>query len=144
MNQAKSGRVMRVLSVFSIAFSVVIVITGCSTRDVRADQPDGNWRRVETAQTLSFADAGRVSGDAGCNRFSGSVELDDSGAMRVGPIAATKRGCADSARMREETDFLAMLDRVRGYRIERDGRLHLLDAAGHSLMAFVRDEAVGR
>ena len=134
---------MRMLSTFLFIFLVAVIVAGCSADNVRAAQPDGNWRRVDSAQTLSFADAGRISGDAGCNRFSGSVQFGDADAMRIGPVAATKRACADVARMRAETDFLSMLERVRAYRLERQGRLILLDANGSPLMMFERDTSNG-
>lgn len=115
-----------------------VAMTGCSGGSVRADPPDGDWQRIDAAQTLSFADPGRVSGDAGCNQYSGAVQSDASGAMRIGPVMATKRACADSERMRAEADFLRMFDDVRGFRIESDSSMALVDAAGNVLAVFER------
>jgi len=144
MNQSRAMFAMRMLSRCLVPFSAALAVAGCGADNVRAAQPDGHWQRIDQAQTISFADAGRISGDAGCNRFSGTARFDGSDSMRIGPVAATKRACADAARMQAEVAFLAMLEHVRGYRLERGDRLVLLDAAGGSLATFRRDTSTPR
>jgi hypothetical protein len=115
------------------------VATGCSNGNLRMTRPTGDWSRVQNAQTLSFADDGRISGDAGCNRYSGTALFQDSGSLTIGPVAATKRGCADPVVMRSETEFLRMFDQVRGYRLDAgDDRLSLLADDGSVLAVFER------
>jgi heat shock protein HslJ len=115
------------------------VATGCSNGNLRMARPTGDWSRVQSAQTLSFADDGRISGDAGCNRYSGTAHFQGTGSLTIGPVAATKRGCADPVVMRSETEFLRIFDRVRGYRLDAgDDRLSLLADDGSVLAVFER------
>jgi heat shock protein HslJ/uncharacterized membrane protein len=75
---------------------------------------DTSWSIVEidgaavSGQTyhLSFT-ADRISGQAGCNRFSGSYSVSDA-TLRPGPIAATRMACAGPA-MQHEQRVLALL-----------------------------------
>ena len=46
----------------------------------------------DAVPTLAFAEPGKVSGNASCNRFSGPVELGD-GTIRVGTLASTRMAC---------------------------------------------------
>jgi heat shock protein HslJ len=115
------------------------VATGCSNGNVRMIRPTGDWSRVQSVQTLSFADDGGISGDAGCNRYSGTAQFQGTGSLTIGPVAATKRGCADPVIMRSETEFLRMFDQVRSYRLEAgDDRLSLLGEDGSLLAVFER------
>jgi heat shock protein HslJ/uncharacterized membrane protein len=60
----------------------------------------------ESRLTLSFKD-GQVSGDGGCNRFSGTYATEGS-KIRFGPLTATRRACAEPL-MAQEREFLAAL-----------------------------------
>lgn len=113
-----------------------LAMSGCTSGTTRSPQPDGEWRRVDTTQTLSFAEAGRISGDTGCNRYSGSMELDTTGSMRIGSVASTKRACAEADKMRAETEFLRSLGKVSGYRFISSDRMILLDSGGNTLLTF--------
>jgi heat shock protein HslJ len=63
--------------------------------------------------TLEFAAAGegRASGNAGCNRFSGGY-THAGPTLRLGPLASTKRACADDALNRQESAYLQALQAV--------------------------------
>lgn len=64
---------------------------------------------IDTARTtVIFGEDGTVSGNAGCNSFSGSYQLDH-GALRVGPLAVTRKMCFP-ALMDQEGKFLAILE----------------------------------
>ena len=85
---------------------------------------------------LIFAESEpRVSGNGGCNRMSGSFEL-DADKLRLGPMAGTKMACLDS--MEQERRFLRSIEQVERYRIS-GSQLEMLDAAG---MVIARFEAV--
>ncbi|WP_165357404.1 META domain-containing protein [Sphingosinicella sp. CPCC 101087] len=58
------------------------------------------------AYHLSFT-ADRISGQAGCNRFSGAYSISDA-ALRPGPIAATRMACPEPA-MQHEQRVLGLL-----------------------------------
>ncbi len=67
----------------------------------------------------------RVTGSGGCNRISGSYTAGD-GALRFGPLIATRMACAD---MDTETSFLRALDATRRYRV-RGREAELYDGRG--------------
>lgn len=122
-----------------IGISVLLVgtvMSGCSSGGTRAESPRGEWQRVDTTQTLSFVEARRISGDAGCNRFSGALEIDANNTMRIGPVMSTKRACADAGKMRQETEYLRSLGQVTGFRFPAPDRLILVDEAGQPVLTF--------
>ena len=80
-------------------------------------------------------EGGRVAGLGGCNRFGGSYESSGE-ALSFSPLAATRMAC-EPALMKAEQDFFAMLDQVRGMKLEGDA-LELRDAAGKTLARFTR------
>ena len=83
--------------------------------------------------TLRLAEDGKVSGDAGCNRYSGRAEV-SADSIAFGPLRATKRACEPEV-TRQETRLFENLRRVARWRIE-DGVLTLHDAAGRPLLRF--------
>ena len=93
---------------------------------------------IDFAQTsIGFDERGGVHGTGGCNQFNGTAEV-SGGALSFGPLAATRRACAE-ALMDQESNFFAALDAVKGYRF--DGPFLLLtDDAGNPLMRLTRLE----
>jgi heat shock protein HslJ len=69
-----------------------------------------------------------VRGDGGCNNFRGTYELDGE-RIRMGPLASTRRACAEQSRNAQETALLAALEAATSWRVEGD-RLLLLGATG--------------
>lgn len=66
--------------------------------------------------TLEFTEEGRASGSASCNRFNGAVTV--SGAsITFGPLATTRRMCADAV-MDQETRYLAALHEAERFEID--------------------------
>ena len=97
---------------------------------VLAQFDDGSQAPSEPPVTAVFA-AGKVSGSGGCNQYSAIVTSPSPGALRVGPVAATKRFCLGAAGENEQRYFAA-LAKATGYAIE-DGRLVLTwDREGQS------------
>lgn len=72
--------------------------------------------------SLVFAEDGRLSGLAGCNRLSGSFSLSGD-ALEIGPLGLTRRGCPPAV-MDQERRFVDALDGVE--RVELDERGWLL------------------
>lgn len=137
------------------SFAVVTVVAGlgaCSLtmeeRDEMAEQVyDRNWvvSQIEgvpvapgVTSTLTIAGDGKVSGNAGCNGYFGSVIVDDS-AMSFGNLGSTRRACPEPA-MGQEDRMLRALDSTRGYRLEQRD-LVLLDGAGNMVLRFIPGEA---
>ncbi len=81
--------------------------------------------------TAIFDQAGTVSGDGSCNTFSGPVTVDGT-SIKIGPLASTKRACADEALNTQETQYLAALEQATTF-AARGAKLELRDA-GETLM----------
>ena len=62
--------------------------------------------RVEA--TLAFPEAGRVTGNGSCNRFTGSVEI-GGGTIRFWQVASTRRACVPAV-MDQEAKYLKALE----------------------------------
>jgi heat shock protein HslJ len=104
-----------------------------------------SWRLVEiqgaaalegVEATLEFPEAGRVSGNGSCNRFSGSVQVTGNSVM-VRQLAATRMACIESAANRQELDYLRALEAIGRYSIQGDV-LELYSARGAPPLRFRR------
>src|SRR5262245_6726794 len=74
----------------------------------------------------------RVSGSGGCNRVTGSFELDGN-TLRLGQMAATRMACLRG--MEQEQAFLQSMTKVERYRIS-GSHLDMLDAQGAVVARF--------
>lgn len=99
-----------------------------------AEELSGKPTAEGVTSTLVVSEDGRVSGQAGCNGYFGSVIIDGAG-MSFGNLGATRKACPEPM-MAQETSLLAALDNTRGYRLE-EGDLLLLSGAGDVLARFV-------
>ncbi len=87
----------------------------------------GAYLELDAAQS-------RVSGNASCNRFSGSYELHAGGRLRLGPeLATTRMACPELER---EAAFLEALAQVEHYAVD-EGALSLSRARLAPLARFV-------
>lgn len=82
----------------------------------------------------------RYSGFTGCNRISGSFELDGP-RLRIEPGATTRMACPGEAAA-EEARFLAALPRVAAWRFD-GAELQLLDGSGQPVLRL-RSAPTGR
>ena len=73
-----------------------------------------------------------MSGSGGCNRVTGSFELDGD-KLRLRQMAGTMMACP--AGMEQEQRFLQSLEKVERYRI-RGSHLEMLDASGAVIARF--------
>ena len=78
--------------------------------------------------TLSFAE-GRVSGRAGCNLYSGPVEV-GKGSLKIGSLISTKMACVEQGLMVQESTYLNALQGARSYSFSGDGKLSISTASG--------------
>jgi heat shock protein HslJ len=74
---------------------------------------------------------GRVSGTTGCNRFSGSYDVNTT-ALTLGPLAATKMACPGTA-MEQENKLLAILKGTIGMTFRNGDTLILTGANGRTV-----------
>jgi putative lipoprotein len=84
--------------------------------------------------TVQFSQGGRVSGSAGCNRFTGDHSLDGQ-SLRIGPLAVTRRACVP-ALGNQETRFLAILQDVTSWSVNGYGSVLLRADDGRYLAAI--------
>jgi heat shock protein HslJ len=84
---------------------------------------------ADSKVTLNFGADGQVSGNAGCNNYSGSYETSGA-ALKVGPLASTMMACDKPAGvMEQEQQYLAALQNAATYEIAGD-TLTIRDADG--------------
>ena len=97
------------------------------------------WRLVgtkgETPITVTFAADGRVSGNAGCNTFTGRYSVDDL-SLSVGPLASTRRACPTPELQAQEQGFLQDLQQVA--RLEVSGAQLTLVTRKETRLQFAR------
>jgi heat shock protein HslJ len=88
-----------------------------------------------TTVTARF-DQGQVSGDGGCNRFSGQFEISGD-SISIGPLATTLMACSDPAASTQESQYLEALQLATTFRVTGD-RLELFRPGGTIAATFER------
>ncbi|WP_036260691.1 META domain-containing protein [Methylocapsa aurea] len=86
---------------------------------------------IDNLQSTLRIEAGRASGNAGCNRFGGSAQIAES-QLTFGRLLSTKMACPPAV-MAQENRFLEALGAARSYSFE-GSTLLLRDASGIVLM----------
>ena len=127
----------------SVAGRAAAVASGESGGDARLENTTWNLRRLGDKQQKAsegeripyiFLDpnGNRLSGSGGCNRLSGTYQLDQQ-TIRFGPTALTMMACPKG--MDREKDFMEALGRTRSWKI-RGEELELYDQEGKFLARF--------
>ena len=126
-------------------FAAALGTTPCSA----ADTVLGLWR-IEQARSepildkrrarIDFGADGRLTGHTSCNTMSASYTL-EGGALKVGPVATTRMGCAQ-LQLEQEDRILTALELAVSARVRDDGLLELRDGDGRGLLRATRFEAV--
>ncbi|MBX3298156.1 MAG: META and DUF4377 domain-containing protein [Acidobacteria bacterium] len=80
--------------------------------------------------------AGRISGNSGCNRYTGPMRFDDAGRLKVGPLAATMMACPPPW-MQFEKQFLQTLEAADSFSFET-GVLTVTDTDTQNFLRFKR------
>lgn len=86
-----------------------------------------------TELTSEFTAKRRVSGSAGCNRYTGTYKVSGS-TIRIAPLATTRKACAEPIE-RQETAFLTALSRARSF-VVSGATLTLKSAGCQGLATF--------
>jgi heat shock protein HslJ len=89
---------------------------------------------ADTTVTAEFAVDGTISGNAGCNTYTGTYEVADK-KMTIGPVATTKKTCEPDV-SDQEANYLAALGRVTTFTIRGD-QLELRDDKGALQAGYV-------
>jgi heat shock protein HslJ len=87
-----------------------------------------------TDPTAIYDPAGTVSGNTGCNDFSGPAVVDGA-SIAIGPLASTKMACLDEAASAQEFAFLMALENATTFEV-RNQTLELRDADGAIQVLF--------
>lgn len=87
--------------------------------------------------TMEFDAGGRVSGDTGCNRFTGAYRAEGD-TLRISSVASTRRACPDPALAEQEQAFLRALESVATMAFEGD-RLDLRTPDGALAVILIRE-----
>lgn len=109
---------------------------------VIAGSPEGEWQIEDlngggpVAQSRLMFDPGdqgtsRLSGTAGCNRFSGNWKQDGA-TLKLGPMASTRMACPPPA-MEIEQRVLALLEAANSVTYTADGAAILVTPDGRKL-----------
>lgn len=121
----------------------------CPRQEVNADFVTTRWRLIrlsagEVASSdtphqphLVFDARGRVIGATGCNRLVARYDRNDAG-LQIASAISTRMACAQG--MDVEAQMLAMLERVRGWRLA-GAILDLQDENGQLLARFQAEQA---
>jgi heat shock protein HslJ len=81
---------------------------------------DGQPVPPDAGLSLTIGVEGQVTGNTGCNRISGTADL-DAGAIALGGLAVTERACLEPERMKREAIWLKALGEARGFIVSPEG-----------------------
>lgn len=112
---------------------------------------DTNWALVSygeaDAPTLAVPDAeaiisfdaeGGLSGNVGCNQFSGTYEVSGD-KLVIGPLISTRMACADDILMQQETTVMMLLNDSHTFEVDGD-MLTISSADGSTLTVWKKAE----
>jgi len=87
--------------------------------------------------TATFAADGMLSGNGGCNQYSGSYVLTGTSAIAVSPLATTRMMCPDPA-MTQETNYLGILQNAATWVVSgTPGQLTITDStSGQNTLVY--------
>ena len=137
-----------VLKTIIILCTGVFAACGSSKKAMQVVALDGEWNiiavngdKIESATSpyLGFdMDENRLYGNAGCNRMTGSFEVDtlNLGKIHFGTIGTTRMMCPD---MDVESRVLEALNTVKSY-AETESGIELADAEGNAVLTLEKRE----
>jgi heat shock protein HslJ len=94
--------------------------------------------KIGTSITAVFDEDGQVSGSAGCNNYFGSYTTDGN-AIKIGPLASTRKMCADPEVMDQEAAYLTALETAATFKITGN-RMEMRTEDGALVGTFSRME----
>lgn len=103
-----------------------------AVREWVVERIDGRGVVDNSRSTLTFDASGQIAGGAGCNRYTGTYQLQGAG-LQVRGLATTRMACAP-ALMEQEARFLKALGAASVWRLQADGSLLLAGPNGRALL----------
>lgn len=128
------------------SIALLAALVGTQTMAGTQQLAGSEWRPLEIAGELIPADAsmfirfeadGKVRGHGGCNALFGAYKIDKV-ALRIGPLAATRKACQSEV-MSKEGRFVAALEKSRIY-LRDATKLTLKDAQGVTTMRLIQTD----
>ena len=139
------------LSVLTIICVTALILSACAFLDAQASQPNlvgTSWTLISYGNvadqspavsgvptSLIFAMDGQVSGNLGCNGFSGNYKVKD-GKLEFGALASTLMACPDPQMVQEGSAFQVLSDTV-SFSMARD-LLTIYDSTGNFALKLSR------
>lgn len=112
---------------------IVGIFAGLMLTGANAQSLSGEWKlskavrdgekivfSKEIKTTLLFGEENRMSGNAGCNRFSTVYSLIEDKKIDFEPIISTKMACLDEELMKQERCFFDIIGKTEIYEIKED------------------------
>jgi heat shock protein HslJ len=88
--------------------------------------------------TATFAAGGALSGNGGCNQYSGAYILSGTSAIAISPLATTKMFCPDPAGS-QESNYLAILQSAANWEVSgTSGKLTIRTAGTGNSLVYTR------
>lgn len=127
----------------AIAMALAASAAACaSLRAPASDSLIGEWTVVAidattpaNALTVNFDETSRISGSAGCNRFTGAYNYDQTAAtLTVTPLGVTRMYCSTPGVMETERHLITSLQAATAVETTPDGATALKTATGQVLL----------
>lgn len=127
----------------ALALTLALTVAACaSLRAPASDSLIGEWSVVgidattpSGALTVSFDETSRISGSAGCNRFTGAYSYDPAAAtLTVTPLGVTRMYCGVPGVMEQERRLITALQAATSVATTSDGAVALKSATGEVLL----------
>ena len=130
-------------------FSVIILLNFMFIT-ASAQKLPGEWKLVEARQNgvkvplgreiktnLIFGDKNRLTGNAGCNRYSTVYRLENKSRIKFQPIVSTRMACVDDNFMKQENTFFSVMEKIEKYKI-KGNQLIFFDSNERNVLRFAR------
>lgn len=125
-----------------VAILAMVALTGCveagSAENSENGFPNEEWVLVQMdgrpapfVATANLGEAGRISGQAPCNRYFADATISGT-AIKIGPIGATRMMCLQAKGEAEFLAALSLVDQVREANVPQGG--FVLSGNGHELV----------
>jgi putative lipoprotein len=134
---------MSIVRQVAIAGALALSVSACaSLRAPASDSLIGEWsvvsidaRTPANALTVNFDETSRISGSAGCNRFTGAYSYDQTaGTVRITPLGVTRMYCSTAGVMEQERQFITALQAATTVETTFDGSTLLKSPTGEVLL----------
>ena len=124
-----------------LLLALTLLISSCAASMDGRRVSDIDWRASDingvavlpnSLVTLRLQGGESVSGNAGCNNFTGQYRLMSKEGIRFSALTTTRKACPPEI-MDQERRFLSILEAVEGYSFYSDGGFSLVSPDGRAI-----------